>query len=230
MDYDAVISRLKKYANPKAVEGMRRFGIKAGEVLGVSIPNIRKIAKEIGVDHELAVKLWSSSCREYRILSCMIDDAKLVSELQLERMVSDFDSWEVCDQCCTNLLKDLDSPHQRAIKWSKKEEEFAKRAGYALMAVLAVHDKKSSDNVFEGFFKDIIRGSTDERNFVKKAVNWAIRQIGKKNMSLNQKCIKLSEELLELDSKSAKWIAKDAIKELTDEKILKRIKDKMKKK
>ena len=229
MEYETVISRLKKYANPKAVEGMRRFGITAEKLLGVSIPNIRKLAKEIGTNHELALKLWSPKSREYRILSCMIDDANLVSEEQLEKMVMDFDSWEVCDQCCINLLKDLDSPHERAIKWSKREEEFVKRAGYVMMAVLAVHDKKSPDSVFEQFFKDIVRGSTDERNFVKKAVNWAIRQIGKRNIGLNQKCIKLSKELLETDSKSAKWIAKDAIKELTDEKIQKRIKEKMKK-
>ncbi len=218
------MKKLKSLSNPKAVEGMARFGISPKNTYGVSIPNLRKMAKEIGTDNKLAKQLWSSEIHEARILAGMIDDPKNVTEAQMEKWVKDFDSWDVCDQVCMNLFDKTKFAYQKAIEWSSKKEEFVKRAGFAMMAVLAWHDKKANDKQFEKFFPFIKKGSTDERNFVKKAVNWALRQIGKRDLNLNKRAIKVAKEIKNINSKSAKWIASDAIKELTSEAVQKRLK------
>ena len=144
----------------------------------------------------------------------------------METWVKDFDSWDVCDQVCSNLFDKTPFAYRKAIEWSKREEEFVKRAGFVLMATLSVHDKKADNKKFEQFFPIIKRESNDNRNFVKKAVNWALRQIGKRNLSLNKKAIKTAKEIQKMDSKSARWIASDALRELTSEKIQKRLKSK----
>jgi len=223
MEYVDIIKKLEEHSNPKNVEGMARFGINPDNTYGVPVPILRKIAKESGKNHDLAIRLWESGIHEARILAGMIDDPKSVTESQIEKWVSEFDSWDVCDQTCMNLIDKMPIAYEKAIEWSKREKEFEKRAGFALMAVLAVHDKKASDSKFEAFFPEIVRGSTDERNFVKKAVNWALRQIGKRNLTLNQKALKVAEEILKTDSKAARWIASDAIRELESERIQKRI-------
>ncbi len=224
MEYQETMKKLKSLSNPKAVEGMARFGISPKNTYGVSIPNLRKMAKEIGTDNKLAKQLWSSEIHEARILAGMIDDPKNVTEAQMEKWVKDFDSWDVCDQVCMNLFDKTKFAYQKAIEWSSKKEEFVKRAGFAMMAVLAWHDKKANDKQFEKFFPFIKKGSTDERNFVKKAVNWALRQIGKRDLNLNKRAIKVAKEIKNINSKSAKWIASDAIKELTSEAVQKRLK------
>jgi len=226
MKYKEVLKRLNSLSDPKALEGMARFGINPKNTYGVSIPNLRKMAKEIGKDHLLAKQLWSSSIHEARILAGFIDDKRKVTEAQMEQWVKDFDSWDVCDQVCMNLFDKTPFAYRKAIEWSKRDEKFVKRAGFALMATLAVHDKKAEDKQFEKFLPIIKRGSSDNRNFVKKAVNWALRQIGKRNMNLNRKAIETAKEIQKMDSKSAKWIAYDAIRELTNKKILKRLKSK----
>ena len=219
MEYNDIIEKLKSLADPEAVKGMARFGINPENTYGVSIPNLRKIAKEIGRNHALAQRLWASGIHEARIVASMSDQPKMVTDVQMEDWVKDFDSWDVCDQCCTNLFEKTEFAYQKAAEWSKREEEFVKRAGFTLMATLAVHDKKAADEDFLKFLPIIKRESTDDRNFVKKAVNWALRQIGKRNLNLNKMAIKTAEEIQQIDSKSARWIASDAIRELTGEAV-----------
>ena len=224
MNFTEIIKKLKSLSNPENVAGMARFGINPENTLGVSMPSLFKIAKEIGRDHKLAEQLWSSGIHEARILACLIDDPKEVTEKQMERWVRDFDSWDVCDQCCARLFDKTEQAYQKAIDWSSRSEEFVKRAGFVMMACLAVHDKKAADDKFEQFLPIIVRESIDERNFVKKAVNWALRQIGKRNKRLNKISIRTSKEIRKLDSKSAKWISSDALRELTSEKVQRRLK------
>ncbi len=227
MNVDEILKKLKSLGNPKNVEGMARFGINPENTYGVSIPNLRKLAKEIGKNHDLAQKLWDSGIHEAKILAGMIDDPKLVTEKQMDAWIVDFDSWDVCDQVCMNLFDKTPFAFEKAKKWAKRNEEFEKRAGFALMSCLAWHDKESSDSKFIAFFPLIKNGSTDERNFVKKAVNWALRQIGKRNKSLNKAAIVVAEEIQSAnrrnDSKSAKWIAADALRELQSPSVKKRL-------
>ena len=218
-----ILARLKALSNPKAVEGMARYGINPENTYGISIPNLRKIARETGKNHALAQELWASGIHEARILASMIDDPKIATEEQLESWVKDFDSWDVCDQCCMNLFQKTGLAYRKADEWSESDEEFVKRAGFVLMACLAVSDKKADDKQFEVFLPIIRREASDNRNFVKKAVNWALRQIGKRNANLNRKAIETSKEIENLDSRSAKWIASDAIRELTSEPVRKRL-------
>jgi 3-methyladenine DNA glycosylase AlkD len=162
---------------------MARFGIQTSKALGISIPQLRDIAKRLRTNHELAQKLWKTGLHEARILASMIDDPEKVSEEQMERWAADFDSWDVVDSCCGNLFDETEFAIRKAHEWSKRKEEYIKRAGFVLMAEMAVHDKKASDKTFLDFLPVIVRESSDERNFVKKAVNWALRQIGKRNAS-----------------------------------------------
>jgi len=218
-DFKEIIIKLKSNSNPKNVEGMARFGINPKNTFGVSIPIIRKMGKEIGKNHELAQQLWKSGIHEARILAGLIDDSKLVDEEQMEKWVKDFDSWDVCDQVCMNLFDKTPFAYKKAMEWSSRKEEFVKRAAFALVASLSVHDKKAKDEDFIKFLPIIKRESTDERNFVKKAVNWALRQIGKRNKNLQKEAIKTAKEIQKIESKSAKWIASDAIRELKSRKI-----------
>ncbi len=223
MNYPETMERLKALSNPKAVEGMARYGINPHNTYGVSIPNLRKMAKDIGVNHTMAQLLWASGIHEARILASMIDDPKKVNEGQMEAWVRDFDSWDVCDQCCMNLFEDTGFAYEKAAEWSSRDEEFIKRAGFVLMARLAVSDKKAVDDRFEAFFELIKRGASDERNYVKKAVNWALRQIGKRSKRLNSKSIVTAQEIQKMDSNSARWIAADAIRELTSGPVQKKL-------
>ncbi len=220
---EQILRRLKRAARPSAREGMARFGIQTKNALGVSIPELRDLAKEIGKDHRLASLLWESGIHEARILAGMVDSPELVTEKQMEEWVAEFDSWDLCDQCCSNLFDKTPFGHQKAIEWSEREEEYVKRAAFALMACLAVHDKEAQDKDFMRFFPAIKKGSADERNYVKKAVNWALRQIGKRNSSLNRAAISLALEIRALDSKASKWVASDALAELGSESVQKRL-------
>lgn len=209
-----IIARLRKLSNTEAVAGMARFGINPHQTLGVSVCILRAMAKELGKDHKLAQQLWDSKIHEARILAGFIDEPDKVTSTQMEEWAGDFDSWDVCDQVCGNLFDRTSFAYAKALAWSKRKEEFVKRAGFVLMAVLSVHDKQAVDAEFEQFFSLIKNEATDERNFVKKAVNWALRQIGKRNINLNKKAIKTAREIEKIDSRSARWIAKDAIREL----------------
>jgi 3-methyladenine DNA glycosylase AlkD len=226
MEYEEILKQLKSLSDPKAVAGMARFGINPKDTYGVSIPVLRKMAKQIGRNHLVAQKLWTSCIHEAQILAGMIDPPEEVTEKQMEKWVKDFDSWDVCDQVCSNLFDKTKFAHKKAIEWSKRREEFVKRAGFVLMATLAVHDKEVGDKEFLKFLPIIKREATDGRNFVKKAVNWALRQIGKRNLSLNKVVIETAKGIQKIDSKAAKWIASDALRELTSEAVKKKLRRK----
>jgi len=226
MQYNEIISRLKSLSNPRAVEGMARFGINPDNTLGVSIPELRKMARETGKDHDLAQQLWASGIHEARIMASLIDSPDMVTGEQMEDWVKDFDSWDVCDQCCSNLFRRTVFAYQKAVEWSSNDSEFIKRAGFVMMACLAVDDKQTDDAKLEPFLPIIKRESWDNRNFVRKAVNWALRQIGKRNLNLNGKAVEMAREIKDMDSKSARWIASDALRELTSQAILERLQSK----
>jgi 3-methyladenine DNA glycosylase AlkD len=219
MSYSEIIQKIKSLANPENVAGMARFGINPTNTYGVSIPALRKMARETGKNHELALKLWSSGIHEARLLACFIDRPDMVTGEQMESWVRDFDSWDVCDQCCSNLFDRTPLAYEKALEWCEREEEFVRRAGFVLMAALSVHDKKASDEDFLRFLPWIKKQATDERNFVKKAVNWALRQIGKRNINLNKAAIETAQEIKQIESRSARWIATDTIRELTSDAV-----------
>jgi len=218
-----LMDEIKNKGSPDAVAEMSRFGIQTGAALGVPIPQLRKLAKEAGTNHDLAQKLWKTGIHEARILASMIDDPAKVSDEQMEKWAADFDSWDIVDGSCGNLFDKTKFAVSKAHEWSKRKEEYVKRAGFVLMAELAVHDKKASDKIFLDFLPVIIREASDERNFVKKAVNWALRQIGKRNTFLNASAIKTCTEISKSDSRSAKWVAAGALRELTSAPVRKRL-------
>jgi 3-methyladenine DNA glycosylase AlkD len=220
MSAEEIIKQLKKNSNVQDRQGMALFGINPKYALGVRVPVLRSLAKRIGKNHGLAQELWKTKIHEARILASMIDEPEKVSELQMEKWVKDFNSWDLCDQCCMNLFDKTPFAWVKASEWVEREEEFVRRAGFALMACLAVHDKKAKDSQFKKFFPLIKKYSTDQRNFVKKAVNWALRQIGKRNANLKKEALKLAQEIKKIDSPVARWIANDAIREL-ESKIIK---------
>ena len=212
-DASSLIEQLKSMANPANVAGMARFGISSTLTLGVSIPALRQMARG-RCDHALAQALWQSGIHEARILAALVENSSQVSSEQMERWVLDFDSWDVCDQVCSNLFDRMPEAVEKAHAWSQRPEEFVKRAGFVLMAALAVHDKKAGDEVFLNFLPVIQREATDGRNFVKKAVNWALRQIGKRNPALRAAAIETARQIRTIDSPAARWVAADALKEL----------------
>ncbi len=214
MECEEILLKLKSMANPDNVRGMARFGINPHNTLGIAIPALRKIAKAAGRDQRLSLKLWESGIHEARLLAAFVGDPQQVSEKQMECWARDFDSWGVCDQVCMNLFDKTPYAYKKAVEWGQEEEEFVKRAGYALMASLAVHDKTADDSSFLSFFPLIKRGSLDERNFVKKAVNWALRQIGKRSDMLHGLAIQCAEQILLENPRSSRWVARDALREL----------------
>ena len=221
---EEVLEKLKSNSRPDQLEGMARYGMAVERRLGVSIPDIRKIAKELGKDNKLALELWKTGIAEARIIAAMIDDPEKLTEGQMEDWVKDINSWDVCDQVCMNLFEKTPLAWQKIIDWSEREEEFVKRTAFALIACLAWHDKKSEDEKFIELFPVIMRGVVDERNFVKKAVNWALRNIGKRNLNLNKAAVNAAKEVQRLDSKAARWIAFDALRELESEAVQMRLK------
>jgi 3-methyladenine DNA glycosylase AlkD len=223
VDHKEVLAQLKSGADPEAVKGMARYGIDSSSAYGVSIPKLRGLARQAGKDHELAQKLWASGVHEARILASMIDEPDHVTEDQMERWARDFNSWDLCDQCCNNLFRKTRFARRKVMEWSSRSEEFVKRAAFTLIACLAVHDKTGVDGDFREFMPLIQQAASDERNFVAKAVNWALRQIGKRNARLNEMAITAAREISRMESKSARWIAADALRELTSEAVRERL-------
>jgi 3-methyladenine DNA glycosylase AlkD len=223
---DEVLLALQAKAKPGNVEGMARFAIVGDQRMGVSVPDMRKIAKSVGKNHQLALDLWETGVPEAMIVAGMIAESKKLTEEQMEDWVVDINSWDICDQVCMNLFEKSPLAEKKIFEWSRREEEFVKRTAYALIACLAWHDKQALDERFINYFPLLVAGSTDERNFVKKAVNWALRNIGKRNQNLNKQAIQVAREIQEIDSKSARWIASDALRELESEKIQERLRKK----
>lgn len=221
----AVLKKLSEVSDRSRLAGMARYGIATDKALGVAVPELRRLAKAIGRDHELAVELWGSEIHEARMLASMIDDHRQVTGSQMEAWVHDFDSWDLCDQVCGNLFDRTTSAFGKAVEWSARDDEFVKRAGFALMASAAVHRKEVDDATFEVFLPIIRAEATDDRNYVKKAVNWALRQIGKRSPELNRKAIATAKQIQKLDARSARWIASDALRELESAAVQDRLRE-----
>jgi len=223
---EEVIRRLEAKAGPDQLEGMARFGMVTERRLGVSIPNMRQMSKELGKDHKLAIQLWETGIPEARILASMVDEPDKLSEAQMEDWVKSINSWDVCDQMCQNLFEKSPLAWKKVMDWSKREEEFTKRAAYALLACLAWHDKDAKDVEFIKLLPVVKRGATDKRNFVKKAVSWALRNIGKRNLNLNKAAMRTAKEMLQIDSSTARWVASDAMKQLSSAPVQRRLRKK----
>jgi len=225
---EQVLEILRENARPGELAGMARYGMTTENRLGVSVPVMREIAKQIKKNHDLALQLWESRIAEARIVAALIANPDELTELQMESWVKDFNSWDVCDQVCMNLFDKTPLAWKKVQDWSQREEEYVKRAAFALIACLAWHDKQAPDKKFMEMLPIIKNGATDPRNFVKKAVNWALRHIGKRNRNLNQAALKMAYEIKNIDAKPARWIAADAIRELESEAVQKRLSTKNK--
>lgn len=202
---------------------MARFGIATDSALGVTVPELRGLARRSGRDHDLAASLWATGIHEARILASMVDEPGRVTVKQMESWIRDVGSWDLCDQLCGNLFERTPHAFGRALAWSRREDEFVKRAGFPLMAWAAVHRKDVEDPRFEAFLPAILAGATDERNYVKKAVSWALRQIGKRNPAMNRKAIETARAIERIESRASRWIAHDVLRELEGEPVQERL-------
>jgi 3-methyladenine DNA glycosylase AlkD len=209
-----VLAALHRLANPTNVAGMARFGIAGKHVLGISVVHLRAIAKRTGHDHELAEELWDSGIFEARILAGFVAEPDRVTRRQANAWARDFECWADCDGLCIHLFRKTPFAHDLAAAWSHRREELVKRAGFTMMATLAVHDKAANNQVFRTYLSRVDEESTDERHNVKKGVNWALRQIGKRNPDLNREAIASAKRIREKESRAARWIAADALREL----------------
>ena len=216
-------------ADPAVAKGAERYGLASGNVLGITAPRLRALAKRIGTNQELSLALWPTGIHEARVLAALIGDSALVSKRQMARWARDFDNWAVCDACCGELFIYTPYAVECAFRWSSQRREFVKRAGFVMMATMAVHLKQLGDDEFIPMLRAIRRESTDERNFVRKAVNWALRQIGKRNSNLNTLAIETARQVGAIDSRSARWIASDALRELRSSAVHRRLQGREKK-
>lgn len=216
MTFEEIISYLEENKSETNIEGMKRFGIYAENAYGMSAPILKSLAKKIGKNHPLALKLWDYGYHDTRILAGLVDDALIVTRKQMEKWAKQFDNWAICDSTCGYLFDKVAGASDIAIEWTERKEEFVKRAGFVIITWKSVHDKKCSDEIFFDFFRIIKREANDERRYVMKAVNWALRQIGKRNALLQAAAIQEAEEIYKMGTKSAKWIASDALRELQD--------------
>jgi len=202
---------------------MAKFGINPRNNLGLSVKELRSIARDIGMNHELAQELWQTDIHDARMLAALLADPREITEEQMESWVKDVDSWDLCDMLCYNLLYKTSFATKKIDEWTRRGEEFVKRAGFVLMVALSVHDKTADDTLFESFLPIIKREVSDDRQYVKKAVNWALRAIGKRNPYLHRKALQTARDILQINTKSAQWIARDALRELHSEKIKNRL-------
>jgi len=225
MNAEEVLGRLEAISDRTRLTGMARYGIKVDRALGVSMPEMRALAKSLGKDHGLAMQLWGSGVHEARIMASLLADPKLLTEEQMEGMVNDLDSWDVCDQCCSNLFSRSPLAMRKALEWSGREGEFQKRAGFATMAALAVHGKELLDEDMLLFLEATVRESHDDRNYVRKAVNWALRQIGKRDQNLNALSIEAAERMMAKGDRASRWVASDALRELRSDAVRERLKN-----
>ena len=223
---DALIARMGALGSAANLAGMARYGIATASAFGVATPQLQAMAREIGHDHELAAALWSTGVREARILAAYIADPAKLTSRRMEKWVRNVDSWDVCDNCCLHLFRRSPLAWECALRWSSDDAELVKRAGFALVATLAVHDKVAADAKFLAMLPVIEIGAEDDRNFVNKAVNWALRQIGKRNLRLQKAAVRTSKRLMKSASKSARWIGSDALRELESPAVRTRLADK----
>jgi 3-methyladenine DNA glycosylase AlkD len=221
-----VLRELKNLANPKVREKMAYFGVNVPKAHGISAPVLHALARRIGKNHELAEQLWTTGIHEARILAALIGESGKVTSAQMERWVREFDSWDVVDAACCYLYAHAVPAWTKIKAWSRRREEFEKRAAFSLAAYLSYKDKTAPDARFERFLRVIEREAYDERNFVRKAVNWALRNIGKRNLRLNGAAILAAERIRRQGSRSARWIAADALRELKSDAVQRRLRRK----
>jgi 3-methyladenine DNA glycosylase AlkD len=222
-EVSVIIQKFIDHRDERNIAGMARFGINASKAFGIKLPVLRDLAKPYRKNHELALELWKTELHEARLMAIFIDDPKKLTEIQMELWLKDFDSWDITDQACMNLFVTWPHAYEKVVEWSRRIPEFEKRAAFSLLAGLAVHDKKAPDEKFISLFPVIEKASDDNRNFVKKAVNWALRQIGKRNETLNLAAIACARRIQQLPSKSARWIAADALRELQSDAVQQRL-------
>jgi 3-methyladenine DNA glycosylase AlkD len=224
MRAEEAIAELRRRADSTRKPGMARVGIDVATALGVSVPNIRAVAKRSGTDHQLALELWASGIHEARMLAGLVADPKAFTDEELESWVADLSSWDVCD-----LVADTFGASPAGLAkiraWARRPESYVKRCAFSMIARRAVWDKEASDRTLLAYLPLIRRGATDPRNEVKKAVSWALRQIGKRNRALHGAAIEEAERILELDAPSARWIARDVLRELRSTEVLRRLPD-----
>lgn len=224
MDKDEVLKWLERKGTRRYVEGMARYGIQTNKrVFGVSVGTMQSLAKQLGKDHALATELWKSGCYEGQMLAALIDDPKRVTRSQMNAWAADFDNWAICDTACFHLFDRTPFAWEKARQWPTSRREFVKRAAFALMASLTLHDKSAPDSQFLALLPLIEEGAHDERNFVKKAVNWALRSIGKRSLTLNAAAIASAKRLALSEQASCRWVGKDALRELAGPKVQSRL-------
>jgi 3-methyladenine DNA glycosylase AlkD len=221
---EAVLESLKSLADEQVLEDMsKRYGIYTTKAFGVSMANMQNVARPLGRNHELAAALWDTGWYEARILTSFVDDPELVTPAQMDRWCGDFDNWGICDTLCFHLFDRTPHAWHKVAQWSHRESEFVKRAAFALLACLALHDKQASDRWFVDGLLLIERAATDERNFVKKGVSWALRAIGRRNGTLNSAAVTLAHRLADSTSPAARWVGNDALRDLTSTVVAKRL-------
>jgi len=223
---DEIVAELRRLGTSRNVEGMARFGIRAEKVFGVAKPKLDELARRMGKNHSLGMELWATGIQDAKILAGMISESELVTAEQMDLWVEDFDNWDSCDGTCCHLFVFAGPAWKKAIAWTRRTEEFQKRAGFALAAYLAYRDKSAADSQFADFLKIVEREADDGRNFVRKAVNWALRNIGKRNLRLNRAAIVTGERLKKRESRAARWIAAEALRELRSEEVQARLRRK----
>lgn len=227
MTVDEIISELEQLADPRNLAILDRYAIKTRKSFGIRTPDVKLFAREVkklvSHRHATALELWQTGIYEARAVAALIDDPKLVTPGQMDAWAADFDNWATVDGTCSYLFCRTIHAYDKGFEWAAREEEFVRRAAFSLMAYLAVHDKKAADEKLAAFFPVIEKYAFDERNFVKKAVNWALRQIGKRNSSLNSLAIETAEQIKLQATPSARWIASDALRELTSDAVRERL-------
>lgn len=223
MTYEDIINMLRAAADPAFCEGMKRFGIATDRALGVRVPEIRRIAKLAGCDHTLAIRLFGSGIHEAQILASMVADRRQFRPADMDAWVADFDSWDVCDQCCMNLFRHVPYAFGKVREYAASEREFTRRAGFALLATLAADSKCTETALFADFLPLVEAHSHDLRPSIKKAVNWALRQIGKRNEGLRLAALEAARRIASSPVTAERWTGKDAVRELTDPKVVARV-------
>jgi 3-methyladenine DNA glycosylase AlkD len=214
---------LQRQARPAELAGMARFGINPEGRLGLSVPAMRTIAKTLGREHALALALWDTGVPDARIVAAMVAEPQRLTARQMDAWASGFNSWDVCDQVCANVFSASPLAWDKVEQWAGRDEEFVRRAAFALLAALVVHDKQASDARFVDALTLIETAAGDERNYVKKAVNWALRCIGKRNAALNAAAITCAQRIRQQGTRAARWIAADALRELGSEAVQQRL-------
>lgn len=223
MDVETVVTALRKLGSKRGRDALARFAIVSESAFGVSVPDIRALAKRIGRDHSLAIALWNTGIHEARVLTAFIADPARVTPAQMDRWTRDFDNWAICDAFCIHLFDRTPHAWRKVEKWSNDPREFVKRAAFALVASIALHDKTAPDEPFLKSLRLVERAASDERNFVKKAVSWALRVIGKRNRTLNAAAVELARRLSASNQSAPRWVGKDALRELTSAAVLRRL-------